>query len=357
MIPRTMSAMPSPARPEKRQRLVSEDGGAARTKVTRVPGATSVKPSALGASLSERECLNMSLTSLHWLCDLRLTGGIIPSGAHKADVPTAAPAAPAPIKPEHSYAELISLAMQHSPKKALTLNEIYNFVMDFFPYYRTVEPSWKNSIRYNLSQNKLFTRLPMDSADKAATWTLAARVQAPAAAAAAGKGKKGAGGRKQAQHQQSRLAICEAAGDDWEDIEDVTPLAAVLPDPAGSDDDWMDAFAADTTGTTMAAAAAAAAAASAITVVQHPWADEKRLSHAEPAPRVSAIADPSFAASLASCLSIFPLSASALAAESLSGSNWELALGAGAGDAGRLLPDDTMADASLGDGPIPRDWL
>jgi hypothetical protein len=142
MIPGSMAAVTSTVRPEKRQRAQVDDAARGAAKVTRAPGATHVKPlSTLGSSLSERDCLDLSLTNLHWLCDLRLTSGILPSEVHVQ----AAKAEQAVVsaKPDHSYVELISLAMQASPKKALTLNEIYNYVMERFPYYRSVEPSWK----------------------------------------------------------------------------------------------------------------------------------------------------------------------------------------------------------------------
>jgi hypothetical protein len=149
---------------------------------------------------------------------------------------------------------------------------------------------------------------------------------------------------QQQAHAPTKLAICEAAGDDWEDIEDLTPLAPGLVEPVCSDEDWLDALAADAPG---------AAGAADVGLLQHPWADDKCGS--EPLVRATSIADANFAASLASCLSIFPLSSSALATvDGTHGATggWELTMSAG--DAGRLI--DVSAD-HLDDAPIPRDWL
>ncbi|KAG0735667.1 hypothetical protein G6F57_014006 [Rhizopus arrhizus] len=63
-------------------------------------------------------------------------------------------------KPPYSYATLIKYAIENSEKKKLTLSEIYQWVIEHYPYYSSAGTGWKNSIRHNLSLNKSFVRVP-----------------------------------------------------------------------------------------------------------------------------------------------------------------------------------------------------
>lgn len=44
-----------------------------------------------------------------------------------------------------SYASLIRLAISNAPKHKMTLSEIYQFIIDHFPYYREAGTGWKVS--------------------------------------------------------------------------------------------------------------------------------------------------------------------------------------------------------------------
>lgn len=46
-------------------------------------------------------------------------------------------------KPPYSYASLITFAINSSPKKKMTLSEIYQWICDNFPYYREAGSGWK----------------------------------------------------------------------------------------------------------------------------------------------------------------------------------------------------------------------
>lgn len=77
-------------------------------------------------------------------------------------------------KPPYSYASLIAQALLASPSKRLTLNQIYSWIMDKYPYYRSENSGWQNSIRHNLSLNSCFIKLAKSEKDtgKGSYWTV-----------------------------------------------------------------------------------------------------------------------------------------------------------------------------------------
>ncbi|BHF58378.1 forkhead box [Sparganum proliferum] len=65
-------------------------------------------------------------------------------------------------KPCYSYTHLIFMAIESTPQKCMTVNQIYNWCEANFPFYKHAGAGWKNSLRHNLSINKSFKRLPRD---------------------------------------------------------------------------------------------------------------------------------------------------------------------------------------------------
>ena len=50
------------------------------------------------------------------------------------------------------------MSLRKSKTGALPVSDIYSFMMENFPYFKTAPDGWKNSVRHNLSLNKCFEK-------------------------------------------------------------------------------------------------------------------------------------------------------------------------------------------------------
>ncbi|XP_069787134.1 forkhead box protein N2-like [Narcine bancroftii] len=62
-------------------------------------------------------------------------------------------------KPPYSFSCLIFMAIDHSARKCLPVKDIYNWILERFPYFTNAPTGWKNSVRHNLSLNKCFRKV------------------------------------------------------------------------------------------------------------------------------------------------------------------------------------------------------
>ncbi|KAM6987853.1 forkhead box protein N1 isoform 4-T4 [Tautogolabrus adspersus] len=78
-------------------------------------------------------------------------------------------------KPIYSYSILIFMALRNSKTGSLPVSEIYSFMTEHFPYFKTAPDGWKNSVRHNLSLNKCFVKVENkngNSSRKGCLWAL-----------------------------------------------------------------------------------------------------------------------------------------------------------------------------------------
>ena len=62
-------------------------------------------------------------------------------------------------KPPFSYVALCAMALHGSATGMMTLNDIYRFITNNFPFYKTHPSKWRNSLRHNLSFNDCFVKI------------------------------------------------------------------------------------------------------------------------------------------------------------------------------------------------------
>lgn len=62
------------------------------------------------------------------------------------------------LKPDVSYIEMIARVILSSRERKLCLQDIYDGIERFYPFFRSAPPRWRNSVRHNLSLHECFCK-------------------------------------------------------------------------------------------------------------------------------------------------------------------------------------------------------
>lgn len=135
-------------------------------------------------------------------------------------------------KPQHSYIGLIAIAILSSPESKLVLSDIYQYILDNYPYFRTRGPGWRNSIRHNLSLNDCFVKAGRSANGKGHYWAIHPANQDDF--------KRGDFRRRKAQ-RKVRKHMGLAVDDDGTDSPSPPPLS-ITPPPISTALQWMNAI-------------------------------------------------------------------------------------------------------------------
>ncbi|XP_026001904.1 forkhead box protein M1-like isoform X7 [Astatotilapia calliptera] len=139
----------------------STEGHKVKAETTRsFPGNKDVNYSPLDDSLGRMSTCALEPNSTKQLSSKENQNPLLQTfQAHNTHTSAEAPKQPISERPPYSYMAMIQFAINSRKNRRMTLNEIYMWIENNFPYYRDVaKPGWKNSIRHNLSVHDLFIR-------------------------------------------------------------------------------------------------------------------------------------------------------------------------------------------------------
>ncbi|GMT08208.1 hypothetical protein PENTCL1PPCAC_30382 [Pristionchus entomophagus] len=134
-------------------------------------------------NLNSNSNSNSSFTGLDWInkVDLSKFREEITPDIQKYKKPSPQKVESCEKRPSWSYSNLVALALKSSATGQLAVSDIYTFICEHFPYFRTAPPGWKNSVRHNLSLNKTFHKIelkPESHGRKSCLWSIRPEKQA-----------------------------------------------------------------------------------------------------------------------------------------------------------------------------------
>ena len=128
-------------------------------------------------------------------------------------------------KPQHSYIGLIAMAILSMPEQKMVLSDIYQHILDHYPYFRNRGPGWRNSIRHNLSLNDCFIKSGRSANGKGHYWAIhPANLE---------DFRKGDFRRRKAQRKVRKHMGLSVPDDDEDDDDDGSPGTSPVPGVVG----------------------------------------------------------------------------------------------------------------------------
>ena len=75
-------------------------------------------------------------------------------------------------KPALTYVALIGKAILSSPSSRMVLSQIYDYITENYPFYRTTALAWRNAVRHNLSINDCFIKAGRTGVGRGYYWAV-----------------------------------------------------------------------------------------------------------------------------------------------------------------------------------------
>ena len=82
-------------------------------------------------------------------------------------------------KPAETYVALIGKALLSSTTGSMTLSQIYDHIMEAYPFYRTTTLAWRNAVRHNLAINNCFVKAGRTEVGRGFYWAIHASYVRP----------------------------------------------------------------------------------------------------------------------------------------------------------------------------------
>ena len=75
-------------------------------------------------------------------------------------------------KPTGTYVALIGKALLFASTGSMTLSQIYDHIMEAYPFYRTTTLAWRNAVRHNLAINDCFVKAGRTEVGRGFYWAI-----------------------------------------------------------------------------------------------------------------------------------------------------------------------------------------